>query len=64
MIYFIGFICFVVGMIVGAVVASRSIKIQAGNVLIEARSVREVKAIMDAFSRDELLMDQMKGTIQ
>lgn len=64
MIALVGSLCFISGLIVGAVVASRSIKIQAGNVLIEARSVREVKAIMDAFKRDEFLMDQMKGTIQ
>lgn len=62
--YIVGLLCFISGLIVGAVVASRSIKIQAGNVSIEARSVREIRAIMDTFKRDEFLMDQMKGTIQ
>lgn len=59
--YFIGFIA---GLFVGFSLAQRTVKIQSGNVLIEARSVREVKAIVEAFKRDDFLMDQMKGPVQ
>ena len=62
--YFIGIGIFFTGLFVGFALAQRTVKIQSGKVSIEARSVREVRAIVEAFKRDDFLMDQMKGPVQ
>jgi len=59
----LGFVCFSVGVVIGAGFAQKTIKVRSGEVEIEARSVRELKAIVDQF-KGENPLSNFKGTVQ
>lgn len=59
----LGFVCFSVGMMIGAGLAQKTIKVRCGEVEIEARSVRELKAIVDQF-KGENPLSNFKGPVQ
>jgi hypothetical protein len=60
----LGFVCFSVGMMTGAAFAQKTLKVRCGEVEIEARSVRELKAIVDQFKGENPLSNFKGGPVQ
>jgi len=59
----LGFICFSVGVMIGSGLTQKTLKVRSGEVEIEARSVRELKAILDQFKGGDPLAS-FKGPVQ